>query len=103
MELNLTKEGFLSNYADWSESVAIQLAQIESIELTQAHWDILHFMRDYYEKYQYLPNTRVFTKAIANEFGYEIGNSRYLQTLFPQSPLKYTCKIAGLPKPPTCL
>lgn len=103
MELNLTKEGFLANTDDWCELVAIQLAQIESIELMQQHWDILYFMRRYYEKYHYLPNTRVFIKTIANEFGHEIGNSRYLQTLFPQSPLKYTCKIAGLPKPPTCL
>ncbi len=103
MELALTKEGFLINFRDWSETVACQLANAESIELTQEHWDILYFMRNYYEQYQYLPNTRVFIKAISNEFGDEKGNSRYLQTLFPQSPLKLTCKLSGLPKPPTCL
>ena len=101
--LNLTKDGFLINDEDWTESVAIQLANVESIELTEAHWPILYFMREYYKKYQYLPNTRIFIKAISTEFGKEIGNSLYLQKLFPQSPLKYTCKIAGLPKPPTCL
>jgi tRNA 2-thiouridine synthesizing protein E len=57
--LNLTKDGFLINGEDWTESVAIQLANVESIELTEAHWTILYFMREYYKKYQYLPNTRI--------------------------------------------
>lgn len=103
LTLNLTKDGFLINSDDWTESVAVKLAHIESIELTEAHWRILHFMRSYYKKYQYLPNTRILIKAISNEYGHEIGNSLYLQKLFPQSPLKFICKIAGLPKPPTCL
>lgn len=103
MELKLTNEGFLLNIDDWSDPVAVALAEIDGITLTPAHWDILHFMRHYYATYHYLPNTRVFIKLIANEFGIEKGNSLYLQKLFPQSPLKYTCKLAGLPKPPTCL
>lgn len=44
-----------------------------------------------------------FTKAIARELGEAKGNSRYLHKLFPEGPLKYACKLAGLPKPPTCL
>ena len=103
MVLTLTKEGFLVHSTDWSEDVALTLAKVEGITLTTAHWDILHFIRRYYETYQYLPNTRVFIKLIATEFGVEKGNSRYLQGLFPQSPLKKACKLAGLPKPPTCL
>jgi len=53
--------------------------------------------------YKHLPNSRVFIKAIKKAMGDEKGNSRYLHKLFPQGPLKYACKIAGLPKPPTCL
>ena len=103
MDLNLTEQGFLVSPDDWNETVAAQLATLNGIELTPAHWEIVHFMREFYFKFQYLPNTRVFVKAIANQFGAEKGNSRYLQQLFPQSPLKYACLIAGLPKPPTCL
>ena len=103
MDLKLTEHGFLISTSDWNESVAVELAKLNEIALTPAHWEIVLFMRDYYEKFNYLPNTRIFVKAIANQFGAEKGNSRYLQNLFPQSPLKYACLIAGLPKPPTCL
>lgn len=103
MDLELTEQGFLVNIYDWNESVAEQLAILNRITLTPAHWEIVLFMRDYYAQFNYLPNTRIFVKAVANRFGAEKGNSRYLQNLFPESPLKYACKLAGLPKPPTCL
>jgi tRNA 2-thiouridine synthesizing protein E len=98
-----TEQGFLVNIADWNESVAVQLAEHNHIALTTAHWEIIHFIRDYYQQFKHLPNARVFTKAIAKTYGEEKGNSRYLHTLFPEGPLKYACKLAGLPKPPTCL
>ncbi len=103
MDLELTEQGFLVNIYDWNESVGEQLATLNGITLTPAHWEIVLFMRDYYIQFNYLPNTRIFVKAVANRFGVEKGNSRYLQNLFPESPLKYACKLAGLPKPPTCL
>jgi tRNA 2-thiouridine synthesizing protein E len=46
---------------------------------------------------------RVLVKAMANEFGPEKGNSRYLFKLFPKGPAKQATKIAGLPKPAKCL
>jgi tRNA 2-thiouridine synthesizing protein E len=103
MELNLTEQGFLVLANDWNDVVAAELATLNDIILTPAHWEIVLFTREYYEKFNYLPNTRIFVKAIANRFGIEKGNSRYLQALFPESPLKFACLIAGLPKPPTCL
>jgi tRNA 2-thiouridine synthesizing protein E len=89
--------------ADWNEDVAQRLAELNGIALTDAHWEIILFMRDYYLQFKHLPNARVFTKAIARKLGEEKGNSRYLHRLFPDGPLKYACKLAGLPKPPTCL
>jgi tRNA 2-thiouridine synthesizing protein E len=103
MDLNLTEQGFLVCSSDWNEAVATELAVLNRITLTSAHWEIVLFMREYYARFNYLPNTRIFVKAIANQFGIEKGNSRYLQNLFPESPLKYACLLAGLPKPPTCL
>ena len=101
--LETTDQGFLVKTAEWNEAVAVQLAAFNQIALTEAHWEIILYMRHYYLQYKHLPNARVFTKAIAKEFGEEKGNSRYLHKLFPDGPLKYTCKLAGLPKPPTCL
>lgn len=98
--IETTGEGFLINMGDWNEGVALQIAELE---LTDSHWEILYFIREYYQRFKHLPNARVFTKAIRKEFGEDKGNSRYLYRLFPQGPLKYACKIAGLSKPPTCL
>jgi len=98
-----TTQGFLVNANDWNETVANQLAQLSQITLTPAHWEIIGFIRDYYQQFKHLPNMRVFIKAIAKTLGEDKGNSRYLHSLFPDAPLRDACKLAGLPKPPTCL
>ena len=96
-------QGFLLRSTDWNEDVAKQLANNNNIALSEQHWEIILFMRHYYLQYKHLPNARVFTKAVAKQLGEDKGNSRYLHKLFPDGPLKYACKLAGLPKPPTCL
>lgn len=108
LELNdikvaIDEQGFLLDMHNWNEQLAVHLAEIEGIALTEAHWEILHFIREFYLEYKYLPNARVFSKAIKNQLGAEKANSRYLLKLFPRGSLKYSCKIAGLPKPPSCL
>ncbi len=96
-------QGFLLDSHSWNEAVAEQLAAREAIVLQAEHWEILYFIREYYQNYQHLPNARGFAKAISKTLGEEKAASRYLQKLFPQGPLKYACKLAGLPKPPTCM
>jgi tRNA 2-thiouridine synthesizing protein E len=98
-----TGEGFLVDSQAWSEAIAKLLAEQEGIALSDAHWEILYFAREFYREYEFLPNSRQFSKAIAKTLGTEKGSSRYLHGLFPSSPLKYAFKLAGLPKPPTCL
>ncbi|WP_428355988.1 TusE/DsrC/DsvC family sulfur relay protein [Methyloprofundus sp.] len=97
------EQGFLLDMLQWNEALAVRLASIESIELSKEHWEILYFIRQFYLDYKYLPNARVFSKAIKHKLGAEKANSRYLLKLFPPGPLKFSCKIAGLPKPPSCL
>ena len=101
--IKTTEEGFLSDLNDWNETVAIEIARLNDIDISDSHWEIIFFIRRYYQMYKHLPNARVFTKAIKKGFGEDKGNSRYLHKLFPQGPLKYACKIAGLPKPPSCI
>lgn len=101
--LSTTKEGFLCDCQQWDRQVAEVLAVREQIVLSEAHWEILYFMRDYYQQFKHLPNMRMFVAAVRRQFGEDKGNSRYLHQLFPQSALKFACKLAGLPKPPTCL
>jgi TusE/DsrC/DsvC family sulfur relay protein len=97
------EEGYLVNLADWNEDIARHIAQTESIALSDSHWEVVNFLRRYYEEYQIAPAVRVLTKAIGKALGPDKGNSQYLYELFPYGPAKQACKIAGLPKPTGCV
>jgi TusE/DsrC/DsvC family sulfur relay protein len=97
------EEGYLVNLAEWNEDVAKVIAQSENVEMTPSHWEVVNFLRDYYNEYQIAPAVRVLTKAIAKQLGPDKGNSKYLYELFPYGPAKQACKIAGLPKPTGCV
>ena len=101
--LETDEEGYLINLGDWTEDAAKVLAINESIDMNDNHWEVVHFLRDYYSEYQVAPAVRVLTKAIGKKLGPEKGNSKYLYELFPYGPGKQACKIAGLPKPTGCI
>ena len=97
------EEGYLANINDWVSGVASVMAKEDDLELTEEHWDIINFLREYYEEYQIAPAVRVLTKAVGKKLGKDKGNSKYLYGLFPYGPAKQACKIAGLPKPTGCI
>ncbi len=97
------EEGYLVNLSEWNEELASEIAKQESIEMNENHWEVVNFLRKYYEEYQVAPAVRVLTKAIGKTLGAEKGNSQYLYELFPYGPAKQACKIAGLPKPTGCV
>lgn len=102
-ELLLDKEGFLENLEDWNPEVAAILAQHEEVELTEAHWEIINIARKFYDKRGLSPVIRILVKLVYLALGSDKGNSLYLLSLFPESPAKMTCKIAGLPRPVNCI
>ncbi|WP_299734311.1 TusE/DsrC/DsvC family sulfur relay protein [uncultured Endozoicomonas sp.] len=102
MTLTLDKDGFLANLEDWNHDVAEQLAQLEGLTLTEAHWEIINATREFYQQYDMAPNQRPFVKHIEKCFGKEKGNSLYLLKLFPESPARVASRIAGLPRPTNC-
>jgi tRNA 2-thiouridine synthesizing protein E len=97
------EEGYLVNRTDWNEEVAKAMAKADNCDLTQNHWEVINFLREYYEEYQIAPAVRVLTKAIGKKLGADKGNSKYLYELFPYGPAKQACKYAGLPKPTGCV
>jgi tRNA 2-thiouridine synthesizing protein E len=97
------KEGFLRDLTHWSPLVADQIATAENLELTPAHWEIIHLLRAYYMEYDSSPAMRALVKYCAINLGSDKGKSIYLMSLFPGSPAKVASKIAGLPKPDNCL
>jgi len=97
------EEGYITDISIWSKELAVLIAADEKIEMSDDHWEVVKFLRDYYEEYQIAPAIRVLTKAVKKSMGPEKGNSQYLYELFPYGPAKQACKIAGLPKPTGCI
>ena len=95
-QVHVDAEGFLTDYDEWSEDLARQLATQIGIELTAAHVEVLRFLRaDYAEQGETATLRRVFTRT-----GVPI---KQLFTLFPGKPAKKMAYIAGLPKPVGCV
>ena len=99
-EIETDTEGYLKESSQWSEPLAVVIAENEGIALSPEHWEVV---RDFYLEFNTSPAIRMLVKAMANKFGEEKGNSRYLYRLFPKGPAKQATKIAGLPKPVKCI
>ncbi|MCX8957437.1 sulfurtransferase TusE [Erwinia psidii] len=102
-EIERDAQGYLKSITDWNETIAPLLAQEEGIVLSEAHWEVVFFVREFYLEFNTSPAVRMLVKAMAKKYGEEKGNSRYLFRLFPKGPAKQATKIAGLPKPVKCL
>ncbi|MGD2083439.1 MAG: TusE/DsrC/DsvC family sulfur relay protein [Chromatiales bacterium] len=101
--LETDEEGYLANINEWEPGVADVMAKEDGVDLNDEHWEIINFLREYYEEYQIAPAVRVLTKAVGKKLGKDKGNSKYLYSLFPYGPAKQACRYAGLPKPTGCV
>lgn len=96
-EIATDKEGYLCNLGDWSENFARALAAQEGLTLTDEHWQVIHFLRDFYEERRVQAQVRVMIKHFAALWGSEKGNNHYLHDLFPVGgPQKQGNRLAGL-------
>ncbi len=96
-------QGYLLDANHWDQPLAEHLAQLEEITLSEEHWQVIHFVRDFYIEFNTSPAIRALVKAMQKKFGEDKVNSRYLYRLFPKGPAKQATKIAGLPKPARCI
>jgi tRNA 2-thiouridine synthesizing protein E len=90
-------EGYLIEPAEWNEDIARVLAQEENIELTDLHWEVVRFMRDYLEEHQVAADARFVIKHLEASLGKEA--RKKLFELFPYGYVKQACKIAGMKRP----
>ena len=96
IERTTDADGFLVE-PDFGDEVVPLIAQAEGIELTDAHWEVIRYLRDEYQTHGHTPNFRNMLKgfqAVRPE-----ADSKYLYDLFPLGPAKQGAKVAGLPQP----
>jgi len=103
VEYQTDEDGYLVSVDQWNKDVAEFLAEQEGLKMTESHWEVINFLREYYEEFKIAPMIRILTKAIGKKLGPEKGNTKYLYELYPGGPAKQACKIAGLPKPTGCV
>nr|WP_304100043.1 TusE/DsrC/DsvC family sulfur relay protein [Marinobacter antarcticus] len=97
-------EGFVVNANEWTPAAASIIAADDGIKLNEKHWEIIEFLRLFYKTHEVSPpSNRLFVKSVKEALGDTRGNSIYLMTLFPGTPAKTACRIAGLPRPTNCL
>lgn len=95
-EIHVNDEGFMTDHTEWTEDVARALAANIGIELTDAHWQVLRFVRQDYDAEGESPTLR----RVANIGGVP---TKQLFALFPKKPAKKMSYIAGVPKPVGCV
>jgi tRNA 2-thiouridine synthesizing protein E len=97
-KVEVNEEGFLVRAEEWNKDVAEILAKEEEgiKNLTEDHWKVIEFIRNYYLKKNIAPMVR----SVCKTTGFKL---RYIYDLFPSGPAKGACKVAGLPKPDGCV
>lgn len=94
-QINRNEEGYLTDFSQWDESVAEAIAQEEGIEMTEEHWDVIKYLQDQHNK-----NIELTIRKIGKS---GVVTIKELYALFPGGPLKKSTKIAGVPKPKSCI
>jgi len=94
---DVDEDGFLEDPGIWNEAVAKDFCSTEGVdELTESHWKVIHYLRDYYLQFGIAPMIRKLCK----ETGFKLNE---IYGMFPSGPAKGACKLAGLPKPTGCV
>ena len=103
VNIKTDKNGYLLDSSQWDIEIAKIIAELETIDMTNDHWEVVDYVRQFYNEFQKSPSIRPLVKYLSKSLGKEKGNSLYLQILFPEGPAKQATKIAGLPKPARCI
>lgn len=99
---NNNYSNYLEKYQTWNKFTAEKIAQEELIKMTPKHWEIIYIIRKFYKEFSITPSMRMFLTYI-KKIEKEKINSTYLFLLFSDNALHKISKIAGIPKPTSCL
>jgi len=97
-KFEVNDEGFLASPEEWNKDAAEALARAEEgiDDLTEEHWAVINYIRNYYLEKNLAPMIR----SVCKTTGFSL---KHIYELFPSGPAKGACKLAGLPKPDGCV
>ncbi len=91
----VNEEGYLVNFSQWDRIIGEELAKEADINLTPSHWNLIDYLQDEYKKEVPLTIRKIGKSGVVDIKGF--------YQLFPTAPLKTASKIAGIPKPVSCI
>jgi tRNA 2-thiouridine synthesizing protein E len=95
VEVNVSDDGYLEDIDQWNAEIANEIAKDVNIELTDKHFEVLEYLREKTKAGEALTIRGVGKSGIVDIKG--------LYKLFPKGPLKFSSRIAGIPKPTSCI
>ena len=95
IRLDVTEDGYLTDLSQWNKEIALELAKEEGIELTDKHWEVLNWIQE-----QVKNDVALSVRGVKKSGVVDI---KEFYALFPGGPLKVSTKIAGVPKPKSCI
>ncbi|MGC8825070.1 MAG: TusE/DsrC/DsvC family sulfur relay protein [Bacteroidales bacterium] len=93
--IQVNDEGYMTNPAEWSREIAAELAKEEGLTLTDKHYAVLEYIREKALAGETLTIRKIGTSGIVD--------LKEFYQLFPGGPLKLASKLAGIPKPTSCV
>lgn len=93
--VNVNDDGYMTDLSQWNKEVALELAKENEIEMTDDHWKVLEYLQEQHKNEVSLSIRRVGKSGVVS--------IKEFYALFPKGPLKISTKIAGIPKPASCI
>lgn len=94
-QVTVNEEGYLTNFSQWDERVGEALAAAANVSLTPRHWEVLKYLQNEHKNQVALSIRRIGKSGLVD--------IKEFYQLFPVAPLKTSTKIAGIPKPASCI
>ena len=95
IKVMVSEDGYLTDFSQWNKEIGTEIAKSEGIEMTDRHWEVIKWIQE-----QVKAKNALSVRGIKSSGVVDI---KEFYTLFPGGPLKLSTKIAGVPKPKSCI
>ncbi len=93
--IQVNEEGYLTDFSQWTREVGDEIAKEEGIVMTPRHWEVINYLQEQHKQEVALSIRRIGKSGVVD--------IKEFYALFPKGPLKTSTKIAGIPKPASCI
>ena len=95
VSVTVNEEGYLTDFSQWTRTICMEIATDEGIEMTDKHWDVISYLQEQHQNETPLSIRKIGKCGVVT--------IKEFYGLFPKGPLKISSKIAGIPKPNSCI